>query len=60
MKQEFLGNSQGLVTEGNIFQTSISCPGLGIRIVGNITVEKIKILQEADYIYINELISCNL
>ena len=30
-------------------------PGLGIRIIGNITKEKIKILQEADYIYINEL-----
>ena len=30
-------------------------PGLGIRIVGNITKEKIKMLQEADHIYINEL-----
>ncbi len=30
-------------------------PGLGIRIIGNITAEKIKILQEADYIYIDEL-----
>ena len=30
-------------------------PGLAIRIVGNITNEKIKILQEADHIYINEL-----
>ena len=30
-------------------------PGLAIRIVGNITLEKIKILQEADQIYINEL-----
>ena len=28
---------------------------LGIRIVGNITKEKIRILQEADYIFINEL-----
>ena len=30
-------------------------PGLGIRIIGNITIERIRILQEADYIYINEL-----
>ena len=30
-------------------------PGLGIRIVGNITAQKIKILQEADYIFIKEL-----
>ena len=30
-------------------------PGLAIRIVGNITPEKIKILQEADQIYVKEL-----
>ncbi len=30
-------------------------PGLAIRIIGNITSEKIKILQEADHIFINEL-----
>ena len=35
-------------------------PGLAIRIVGNITPEKIKILQEADHIYINELIKKSL
>ena len=35
-------------------------PGLGIRIVGNITKEKIKILQEADHIFINELNKNNL
>ena len=35
-------------------------PGLAIRIVGNITNEKIKILQEADHIYINELKKSNL
>ena len=35
-------------------------PGLGIRIIGEITLEKIKILQEADHIYINELIKNNL
>ena len=35
-------------------------PGLGIRIIGNITKERIKILQEADYIFINELIKNGL
>jgi GMP synthase (glutamine-hydrolysing) len=32
-------------------------PGLAIRIIGQITPQKIKILQEADYIFINELIN---
>ena len=35
-------------------------PGLAIRIVGKITPEKIKILQSADYIFINELYNHNL
>ena len=35
-------------------------PGLGIRIIGNVTKEKIKILQEADHIFINELNENNL
>ena len=35
-------------------------PGLAIRIVGNVTPKKVKILQEADYIFIQELIKNNL
>ena len=35
-------------------------PGLAIRIIGNINQEKIKILQEADQIYVNELNKNNL
>ncbi len=35
-------------------------PGLAIRIIGKITPDKIKILQEADHIYINELINQKL
>ena len=35
-------------------------PGLAIRIIGSITPKKIKILQNADYIFINELIASNL
>jgi GMP synthase (glutamine-hydrolysing) len=30
-------------------------PGLGIRILGEITAEKVRVLQEADHIYINGL-----
>ena len=54
-----LGTSLGL--KKNIcFKHPFPGPGLGIRIVGKITKEKIKILQEADFIYINELIKSNL
>ena len=35
-------------------------PGLAIRIIGHITPQKIKILQEADHIYIKELIKHRL
>lgn len=35
-------------------------PGLAVRIIGEITEEKIKILQEADYIFIEELRKANL
>ena len=35
-------------------------PGLGIRILGDITPEKVQILQEVDAIWINELKAHNL
>ena len=35
-------------------------PGLAIRIIGDVTTEKIKILQEADYIYRQELENAGL
>ena len=35
-------------------------PGLAIRIIGKINSHKIKILQEADFIYINELVKQKL
>jgi GMP synthase (glutamine-hydrolysing) len=54
-----LGKSLGLVKDIN-FKHPFPGPGLGIRIIGNITPEKIKILQEADHLYINELIKNNL
>ena len=54
-----LGTSLGLVKNIN-FKHPFPGPGLGIRILGNITRERVKILQEADYIYINELIKSGL
>ena len=54
-----LGKSLGLIDEIN-FKHPFPGPGLGIRILGKITDQKIKILQEADYIFINELIDKGL
>ncbi len=54
-----LGSSLGLVKSIN-YKHPFPGPGLGIRIIGNITRERIRILQEADYIFINELIKSNL
>ena len=54
-----LGKSLGLVNEIRN-KHPFPGPGLAIRIVGNITPKKIKILQEADHIFIKELIDNNL
>ncbi len=54
-----LGKSLGLVSNIN-YKHPFPGPGLGIRIVGNITPERVNILQEADNIYIKELIKCGL
>ena len=35
-------------------------PGLGIRIVGEVTAEKVKIVQDADYIYREEIVKAGL
>ncbi len=54
-----LGKSLNLINEIN-FKHPFPGPGLGIRIIGNVTPVKVKILQEADNIYINELMANNL
>ena len=54
-----LGKSLNLVNEIN-YKHPFPGPGLGIRIIGKITHDKIKILQEADDIYIRELKKNNL
>ena len=54
-----LGKSLGLDKSINL-KHPFPGPGLGIRIIGKINFERVKILQEADDIYINELIKKNL
>ena len=54
-----LGNSLGLLKK-ICYRHPFPGPGLGIRIIGKITLEKIKILQEADHIFINELVKNGL
>ncbi len=54
-----LGKSLGLIKNIN-FKHPFPGPGLAIRILGNITPERIKILQEADCIFINELVKTGL
>ncbi len=54
-----LGKSLGLLKDIN-YKHPFPGPGLSIRIIGKITHEKVKILQEADNIFINELIKNNL
>ena len=54
-----LGNAVGLVKSISK-KHPFPGPGLAIRIIGNITTKKVKILQEADHIFINELIKSNL
>ena len=49
-----LGNSLGLVKD-ICYRHPFPGPGLGIRIIGSVTKEKIGILQEADHVYIQEL-----
>jgi len=55
----FLGKSLGL-KDSIRNKHPFPGPGLAIRIIGQITPQKIKILQEADHIYINELIKYKL
>ena len=54
-----LGNSLGLAKD-ICYRHPFPGPGLAIRIIGNVTKDKVKMLQEADYIYINELYKNNL
>jgi len=54
-----LGNAVGLTKDISL-KHPFPGPGLAIRIVGSVSPEKVKILQEADYIFIQQLIKNNL
>ena len=43
------------IPEYLVFRQPFPGPGLGIRIIGEVTEEKVKIVQEADYIYREEI-----
>ena len=53
-----VGASIGIDTE--LWAVILFGPGLGIRILGDITAEKVRMLQEVDAIFINGLKSWNL
>ena len=54
-----VGRSMGL-KESLLGRHPFPGPGLGIRILGDITPEKVQILQEVDHIFINGLKEANL
>ena len=54
-----LGLEIGL-PEDLVFRQPFPGPGLGIRIIGEVTEEKVKIVQDADYIYREEIAKAGL
>lgn len=48
------------IPEQLVFRQPFPGPGLGIRIIGEVTEEKVKIVQEADYIYREEIAKAGL
>ncbi len=46
--------------ESLVFRQPFPGPGLGIRIVGEVTEEKVRIVQDADYIYREEIAKAGL
>ena len=54
-----IGHSMG-ISESLLARHPFPGPGLAIRILGNVTKEKVRILQEVDHIFISSLISAGL
>ena len=48
------------IPEKLVFRQPFPGPGLGIRIIGEVTAEKVRIVQDADYIYREELAKAGL
>lgn len=48
------------IPENLVYRQPFPGPGLGVRIIGDITPDKVKILQEADYIYREEIAKAGL
>jgi GMP synthase (glutamine-hydrolysing) len=48
------------ISKDIVFRHPFPGPGLGIRIIGDVSEEKCRILRDADYIYISELKKRNL
>ena len=48
------------IPEYLVFRQPFPGPGLGIRIIGEVTEEKVKIVQDADYIYREEIAKAGL
>lgn len=48
------------IPEKLVFRQPFPGPGLGIRIIGEVTAEKVRIVQDADYIYSEEIAKAGL
>lgn len=48
------------IPESLVFRQPFPGPGLGVRIVGDITEDKVRIVQDADYIYREEVDKCGM
>lgn len=48
------------IPEHLVFRQPFPGPGLGIRIIGEVTAEKVRIVQDADYIYREEIANAGL
>ncbi len=48
------------IPEHLVFRQPFPGPGLGIRIIGEVTAEKVKMVQEADFIYRDEIAKAGL
>ena len=48
------------IPEKLVYRQPFPGPGLGIRIIGEVTAEKVRIVQEADYIYREEIVKAGV